>query len=99
VGEPVCSAISLVVIRGALTLEIPRPRLTPRPLNNHHRPAPAIPANPVPDDQAPRAVREEASVGSVVVIWRKVNSPRPDDSDASAMPNSRGYREDENAIV
>jgi hypothetical protein len=73
--------------------------LTPRPLSNHHRPAPAIPANPVPEDQAPRAVREDARVGKVVVIWRKVNSPRPDEREANAIPNNLGYRDAEKAIV
>jgi len=78
---------------------MPRPPFTPSPRSNHHSPAPAIPAAPVPLDQAPRAVREEDRVGSVVVSWRKVSSPSPDESDASEMPNSRAYRPVENAMV
>lgn len=82
-----------------LTLEIPRPPFTPSPRSNHHNPAPAIPANPVPDDQAPKAVRDVAKLGSVVVFCRNVSSPNPDERDARAIPKSRGYNEEEKAIV
>jgi hypothetical protein len=34
-----------------------------------------------------------------VVFWRNVNSPRPEESEARAIPNKRGYKEEENAIV
>lgn len=78
---------------------MPSPPLTPRPRSSHHKAAPAIPANPVPDDHAPSAVREDACVGKVVVIWRKVSSPKPDESDASEIPKRRGYREADSAIV
>lgn len=82
-----------------LTLEIPSPPLTPSPRSSHHSPAPAIPAKPVPDDQAPNAVRDVSKLGSVVVFWRNVNSPKPDEREARAIPNSRGYSEEEKAIV
>lgn len=82
-----------------LTLDIPKPPLTPNPRNNHHNPAPAIPAAPVPLDQAPNAVLEAARDGYVVVIWRKVSSPRPDESDARDIPKRRGGTDEENAIV
>jgi hypothetical protein len=82
-----------------LTLEIPRPPFTPRPLSNHHSPAPAIPAAPVPVDQAPRAVCEATRDGYVVVICRKLSSPRPEESEARAIPKSRGGTVSENAIV
>jgi hypothetical protein len=82
-----------------LTLEIPRPPFTPRPLSNHHRPAPAIPAAPVPVDQAPRAVCGAARDGYVVVICRKLSSPSPEESEARAIPKSRGGTVWENAIV
>jgi len=95
----IISARFPTVIHLQLTLEMPRPALTPSPRRSHHRPAPAIPANPVPDDQAPRAVRDVSKLGSVVVFWRNVNSPNPDDRDARAMPKSRGYKEEEKAIV
>jgi hypothetical protein len=71
------------------TLEMPKPPFTPNPRSNHHNPAPAIPAAPVPLDQAPRAVRDDERVGSVVVSWRNVNSPRPDERDARDMPKRR----------
>jgi hypothetical protein len=90
---------SLITIHERLTLEIPRPLLTPNPRRSHHNPAPAIPANPVPDDQAPRAVRDVSKLGRVVVFWRNVNSPRPDEREARAIPKSRGYKEEEKAIV
>ena len=82
-----------------LTLEIPRPALTPNPRNNHHSPAPAIPAAPVPLDQAPRAVLDVERVGNVVVSCKNVNSPSPDERDAREIPNSRAGRPDERAIV
>jgi hypothetical protein len=90
---------SLAPIRLKLTLEMPKPPLTPNPRRSHHSPAPAIPANPVPDDQAPRAVRDVSKLGRVVVFCRNVNSPRPEESEARAIPNKRGYKEEENAIV
>lgn len=42
-----------------LTLEIPSPTGTPRPLSNHQSPAPAMPAPPVPVDHAPIAFERE----------------------------------------
>jgi hypothetical protein len=90
---------SLLAIRLRLTLEMPRPLSTPSPRRSHHSPAPAIPANPVPDDHAPSAVRDVSKLGSVVVFWRNVNSPKPDESEARAIPKSRGYKEEEKAIV
>lgn len=82
-----------------LTEDIPRPPLTPRPRRIHQIPAPAIPAAPVPLDHAPRAVFEADLVGSVVVNCRKVSSPRPDENDASEMPNRRGLTLEENATI
>jgi hypothetical protein len=90
---------STSIQRVGLTLDIPNPPLTPKPRNNHHKPAPPIPAAPVPLDHAPNAVREAAREGYVVVIWRKVSSPRPDERDARDIPNRRGGTEEENAIV
>ena len=78
---------------------MPRPTLTPKLRSIHHIAAPAMPAAPVPLDHAPRAVRDHAAEGRVVVIWRKVSSPSPDDRDARAMPNRRGYKVVENAMV
>jgi hypothetical protein len=83
----------------ALTLDIPSPPFTPKPRKAHHRPAPAIPAAPVPLDQAPKAVFDDDRVGSVVVNCRKVSSPRPDERDASDIPNKRGYRPGESAMI
>jgi hypothetical protein len=58
-----------------------------------------MPAKPVPLDQAPRAVREVDLVGKVVVSWRKVSSPNPEESDAREIPKRRVYRPDAKAIV
>ncbi len=85
--------------RKGLTLDIPKPTLTPSDRRSHQIPAPAIPAMPVPLDQAPKAVFEDVRVGSVVVNWRKVSSPKPDDRDANEIPKRRGTRVDEKAIV
>jgi len=90
---------SAVPIHRRLTLEMPRPPFTPSPRSSHHNPAPAIPANPVPEDQAPKAVRDVSKLGSVVVFCRNVNSPKPDEREARAIPKSRGYKEEEKAIV
>ena len=98
-GRGAWSDIEGAPIFSRLTLEMPRPLFTPNPRRSHHNPAPAIPANPVPDDQAPKAVRDVSKLGSVVVFWRKVNSPRPDEREARAIPNNRGYEEEEKAIV
>ena len=58
-----------------------------------------MPAAPVPLDHAPRAMREVDDVGKVVVNWRNVNSPRPDESEAREMPNNLAYRPDESAMI
>ena len=78
---------------------MPSPTLTPRLRSNHQMPAPAIPANPVPLDHAPSAVRDVELVGKVVVNCRKVSSPNPDDSDAKDMPKSRRYSDVERAMI
>lgn len=72
-----------------LTLDIPRPPLTPNPRRSHHIAAPAIPAAPVPLAQAPRADLDDARVGSVVDNCKKVSSPRPEESEAREIPNRR----------
>lgn len=82
-----------------LTLEMPRPPLTPSPRSSHQMDAPAIPAKPVPEDHAPKAVRDDRWVGNVVVICKKVNSPNPEEREASEIPNSRGYSDVDRAIV
>lgn len=82
-----------------LTLDNPNPPFTPKPLNNHHIPAPATPANPVPLDHAPKAVLDVASVGRVVVSCRKVSSPIPEDNEASDIPRRRGDRDEDSAII
>lgn len=71
------------------TEDIPSPRFTPSPRRSHQIAAPATPAKPVPDDHAPTAVFEAGRLGSVVVSWRKVSSPRPEENDASEIPNRR----------
>ncbi len=78
---------------------MPKPSFTPRLRSSHQRPAPAIPAAPVPLDQAPSAVFDADRVGRLVVNCRKVSSPRPDVRDAREIPNSRRYNEVEKAIV
>ena len=78
---------------------MPSPTLTPRLRRNHQIPAPAIPANPVPLDHDPRAVRDDELVGKVVVNCRKVSSPNPDDSEARDMPKSRRYNDVEKAMI
>ena len=81
------------------TLEMPKPPLIPRPRSNHHIPAPAIPAKPVPLDHAPSAVLEDTRVGRVVVSCKNVNSPSPDDNDARDIPNRRELRLDDAAMI
>lgn len=44
-------------------------------------------------------MREVDFVGNVVVNWRKVSSPNPEESDAREIPKSRVYRPDAKAIV
>jgi hypothetical protein len=49
------------------TLDMPSPARTPSPRRTHHRPAPPIPARPVPLAHAPSAVLLALSDGNVVV--------------------------------
>ena len=81
------------------TLDKPKPSFTPNPRRSHHKAAPAMPAAPVPLDQAPRAVRDAVREGKVVVSCRKVNSPNPEERDAIEIPNNLGYNEDEKATI
>ena len=97
VAEGVEAAFSHVCLDKP-TLEIPRPPFTPRPRNNHHNAAPAMPAPPVPLDHAPRAVLA-SSPGNVVDSCRNVSSPRPEDNDASEIPNSLGFTSAESAMI
>lgn len=79
--------------------EMPSPPLTPSPRRSHHIAAPATPAAPVPVDHAPIAVRDALRVGRVVVSWRKVSSPSPDEKEASEMPARRGLTPDDSAMI
>jgi len=88
--EPCYSVIASATRGDTRTIDMPSPFLTPRLRNIHQIPAPAIPAAPVPLDQAPRAVRDDDTVGKVVVSCRKVSSPKPDESEAKEIPSSRG---------